>query len=145
MEIEDNYTLKAFRQRRSASGEQLIDWRKHSILVVEDTPSNINLIQKYLCKTGARLLLAENGMDAVRLVETNPAIDLVLMDIKLPEFNGLQATLAIKKTKPLLPVIAQTAFAMESDRELCLEAGCDAFLAKPYRKHELIELVQAFL
>lgn len=145
MDYTEDYTLFRQRTKRERISNDALDWSAYSFLVVEDTQSNFSLIQKYLYKTGVQLLHAENGLDAIQMVKDNPAIDIVLMDIKLPEFNGLKATASIKQLKPSLTVIAQTAFAMESDRELCLNVGCDAFIAKPYRKHELLELIATFL
>lgn len=145
MDYTEDYTLFRQRTKRERISNDALDWSAYAFLVVEDTQSNFSLIQKYLYKTGVLLLHAENGLDAIQMVKDNPAIDIVLMDIKLPEFNGLKATAAIKQLKPSLTVIAQTAFAMESDRELCLNVGCDAFIAKPYRKHELLELIATFL
>lgn len=66
------------------------------------------------------------------------------MDIKLPEVNGLEATKAIKKEKPNLPIIAQTAYAMEEDRYRCLEAGCDDYIVKPIIQEELFQKLQEF-
>lgn len=145
MDYTEDYTLFRQRNNRDRTANQTLDWSTYTFLVVEDTQSNFSLIQKYLYKTGVCLLHAENGLQAIQKVKDNPDIDIVLMDIKLPEFNGLKATAAIKHLKPSLTVIAQTAFAMDSDRDLCLNVGCDDFIAKPYRKHELLELIARFL
>lgn len=116
-----------------------------TFLVVEDTQSNKALIHTFLSKTGAHLIHASNGLEALEAIENHPHIELVLMDIRLPLMNGYTATRMIKKMKPDLPVIAQTAYAMESDRLACLEAGCDEFLVKPFKKSELIMMVNKFL
>lgn len=115
------------------------------ILVVEDTPSNRLLIQTYLSKSGAKLLFTDNGAEAVELIEANPDIDLVIMDIRLPKLNGLMATREIRKRNYHLPIIAQTAFAMQSDQELCLKAGCSFFIAKPYRRSELLQAITSLI
>jgi len=72
-------------------------------------------------------------------------VDLILMDIKMPEMDGLDATKAIKKVDKEIPIIAQTAFAMENDEKMSLEAGCDAYISKPIRKHKLFELLNEYL
>lgn len=67
------------------------------------------------------------------------------MDIELPVMNGYDATRAIKKLRPGLPVVAQTAFAMSGERERCLEAGCDDYLAKPIRKDDIIRVISSLI
>ncbi|MBW7848178.1 MAG: response regulator [Bacteroidales bacterium] len=114
-------------------------------LVVEDTPSNRLLIQTYLSKSGAKLLFSDNGVEALEIIEANPDIDLVIMDIRLPKLNGLMTTREIRKRNSHLPIIAQTAFAMQSDQELCVKAGCNFFIAKPYRRSELLQAINSLI
>ena len=114
------------------------------VLVVEDDPSNSLLLKAILEKRGATVIIARNGREAINLALNNSQIQLVLMDIKLPEVNGLEATKAIKKEKPNLPIIAQTAYAMEEDRYRCLEAGCDDYIVKPIIQEELFQKLQEF-
>lgn len=121
------------------------DWSDKIFLVVEDTASNFQLISTYLQHTNVKLISVIDGYSAVEQVKSNPSIELVLMDIRLPELNGLKATGLIKTIRPDLKIIAQTAYAMESDRIMCLEAGCDAFIAKPYRRSDLVQIIQNVL
>lgn len=114
------------------------------VLVVEDDPSNSLLLKAMLEKRGAMVIIARNGKEAINLALNNSQIQLILMDIKLPEVNGLEATKAIKKEKPNLPIIAQTAYAMEEDRYRCLEAGCDDYIVKPIIQEELFQKLQEF-
>jgi len=114
------------------------------VLVVEDDPSNSLLLKAMLEKRGATVIIARNGKEAINLALNNSQIQLILMDIKLPEVNGLEATKAIKKEKPNLPIIAQTAYAMEEDRYRCLEAGCDDYIVKPIIQEELFQKLQEF-
>jgi len=114
------------------------------VLVVEDDPSNSLLLKAMLEKRGATVIIAKNGREAVDFALFNPQIQLVLMDIKLPEINGLDATRMIKKEKPNLPIIAQTAYAMEEDRYRCLEAGCDDYIVKPIIQEELFQKLLEF-
>jgi len=123
----------------------LPDYSPYHFLVVEDTASNKQLIDTFLSHTGANLTYAFTGLEAIEAVQEAQKIDLVLMDIRLPEMNGLTATRIIKQMRPGLPILAQTAYAMESDRQACLGAGCDEFLSKPYRKADLIAIINQLL
>lgn len=116
-----------------------------TILVAEDILSNFNMIQIMLQKTGATLLYAEDGSQAVNICRDQAQIDLVLMDIQMPEMNGYEATQEIRKFRPHLPVIALTAYAFEEDRRRVIEAGCTDFLAKPIDKEGLIAKLSKFL
>ncbi len=80
-------------------------------------------------------------MEALALFEAHEDIDLVLMDIKMPGLNGYEVTKQIKKIRPDLPVIAQTAYALEGDREKSIEAGCDEYIKKPIKKEALYALM----
>lgn len=130
---------------KESNAQKLPDWTGYQFLVVEDTDSNKQLIDTFLSRTGARLHFAHTGLEAVEAVQKNPEIGLVLMDIRLPEVNGLTATKIIKQMRPDLPVLAQTAYAMDADRQACYAVGCDDFLSKPYRKSELISRIKELL
>ncbi len=125
--------------------ERMPDLKGKTLLVVEDVPSNYQLVQAYLGKSGATIVHVDNGVDAVDIIEKNQQIDLVIMDIRLPRLNGLVATQRIRRLNPRIPIIAQTAFAMQSDREMCLKAGCNEFIAKPFRRQELFQILAKFL
>ena len=114
------------------------DWQGKSILVVEDEDHNYAYIHEILKRTHVTILRAENGIRAVERAK-NEHIDLVLMDIKLPEMDGIMATIEIRKILPDIPIIAQTAFAMEKERLACLDAGCDDYIAKPFEPVKLLE------
>ncbi len=116
-----------------------------TILIAEDDDVSSMLLKKNLTGDNISLLFAVNGWEAVELVEHHPEINVVLMDIKMPLMNGFEATKLIKKIRPDLPVIAQTAFTSKDDREKALEAGCDSFITKPIKKKELLSLVQELL
>jgi CheY-like chemotaxis protein len=80
-----------------------------------------------------------NGEEAVAYCHENDNIDLLLMDINMPKINGFIATEKIKKFRPEIPIIAQTAFAIEGDEDKVLAAGCDYYISKPIDKHDLFE------
>jgi len=93
---------------------------------------------------GTMLFEATNGREAVNFVKNNPDIDLVLMDLKMPEMDGFEATRQIKKIRPTLPVIAQTAYAFLTDQEKAAKAGCDDYISKPLKKEILLAKIQKY-
>jgi two-component system, cell cycle response regulator DivK len=124
--------------------EQGADFSNKKILIVEDTKSNYMLLFAILKPTNAEILWASNGETAIEYCKNND-IDLVLMDIMLPDMSGCEITRTIKTFKKDLPVIAQTAYAMAGDRERCIEAGCDDYLAKPITGYALISTIQRYI
>ena len=98
-----------------------------------------------LSGSGLHIIRAVNGVEAVKLCKTNQAIDLVLMDIKMPEMDGYEATKLIKECKPDLPIIAQTAYITETDRMKALACGCSDFISKPIHKELLLSKINAQL
>jgi CheY-like chemotaxis protein len=99
------------------------------ILVAEDNDSNF-ILMTYILKKFYQFERAKNGQEAVDMVDKGE-YDLVLMDIKMPIMDGLEATKKIKETHPSLPIIALTANAFDSDRQMAFDAGCEEFLSKP--------------
>lgn len=125
--------------------DEYTDMNEHTlegkrILVVEDEPSNFDLIRVFLKKLNPELSWVQDGKDAVELIDEEE-FDLILMDIQLPVMNGLDATKLIKEKDTSVPVIAQTAYAMSQDRQKALGAGCDDYLPKPMKRQHLIELI----
>ncbi len=120
---------------------------KSSILVAEDNAVNRKLIDMMLKKAGCRVMLAENGKDAVeRFAATPEAFDLVLMDIQMPEMDGFEALRAIRNQGYSdIPIVAMTAHAMKEHREECLTAGMNDYISKPIRKPELHKVLSRFL
>lgn len=121
------------------------NWADRTFLVVEDNESGYKLIQNYLMSTEATILHAENGAEAVSMVNTLKNIDLVLMDLQLPVMNGYEATRLIKIKRPNLPVIAQSAYAMTDDYKKSKDAGCDDHIPKPLDKQLLLNLIANYL
>jgi PAS domain S-box-containing protein len=117
-----------------------------SILVAEDDETNFYYLNALLIhETGATVLHASNGREAIELFKANPGIILILMDIKMPEIDGFEATKQIKLIKKEVPVIAITAYAMSGDEERVLAAGCDGYLSKPISKNILLEKMAEFI
>lgn len=122
----------------------IINWSNKLILVAEDVDSNYFLIQTILKTTGARMLWAKNGLEAYEMCRENYDIDLVLMDIQMPVMNGYDATREIKKIRPSLPIIAQTAYAMYGEKDKSIDAGCDDYIPKPLKKRKLLSHINRF-
>jgi len=122
-----------------------ISWADKTILLAEDENANSMYIKAVLKSTRIKIICAENGLKAVEQCKVNSNIALVLMDIKMPEMDGLTATRIIKTFRNDLPIIATTAFALSSDKEKCLEAGCDDYLSKPIKKDMLISTMNKYL
>jgi CheY-like chemotaxis protein len=116
-----------------------------TILIVEDEINSHTLIKEFLSGTNVRLLRAWDGREAVEFVKKRKDISLVLMDIKMPVMDGYEATRLIKKIRPKLPVIAQTAFAGNHDKTQALEAGFDNYISKPILKDSFVELIANYL
>jgi signal transduction histidine kinase len=113
------------------------------ILIAEDVEYSYRYLQIILTRNqDVKILWAKDGSEAVGLFRQHPDINIILMDIQLPEMNGLDATRIIKSEKKSLPVIAQTAYAAPSDIEAITEAGCDHILIKPINKYELLKVIQ---
>lgn len=121
------------------------NWGNKTILVVEDEESNFKLIQAVFRKTKATIIWVADGKSAVDECLKNDKISLVVMDIKMPVMDGLEATRQIRKFKKDLPIIAQTAYAMIEDRENCLIAGCNDYISKPIDIAEFLEKVNNFI
>ncbi len=118
----------------------------NTILLAEDHPVNTMLAVKLLQDAGFAVLTAGNGLEALQHLETEQ-VDLVLMDIQMPEMDGLEATRRIREQKKFtdLPIIAMTAHAMAGDRSRCLEAGMNDYISKPVRQDLLISLISRWL
>jgi hypothetical protein len=121
------------------------DFKKKKVLIVEDDETNILYLSEILKRMNTNVLVAEDGVEAIKKCKSDKDINLVLMDIKLPKMNGYDASKEIKKIRPKLPIIAQTAYAMINEKEKCLDAGCDEYLAKPINKNDLISILQLYL
>jgi PAS domain S-box-containing protein len=129
------------------SGNQSFEnkWLGKSILVAEDEELNLFYIQTVLKKSGINILIANNGLEAVELCKKHDEISIVLMDVKMPEMDGLTATRIIKTFRKSLPIIATTAFASSSDGVKCYEAGCDEYLAKPIKKDHIYSMINKYI
>lgn len=120
------------------------NWTNKTILIVEDDAMNSLYLKELFEATGAKLLTAYSGHEALEVFNDNPQINLVLMDIRLPDNNGLKVTRLIKKKEPKVIVIAQTAYATTLDIKECLDAGCNDYISKPINPQKLTDLINKY-
>ena len=121
------------------------EWNGIKILIVEDVESNILFYKSAFKRTGATVLLATNGEQAIEAVKKNPDIAVIIMDIVMPQMNGLEATVAIKAINPEISIIIQTAYVLEHTEDECLNAGCDVFFEKPISLIKLISSINELI
>jgi PAS domain S-box-containing protein len=135
--IENEQTLKQYKLHD--------DIPKAQILIAEDDELSYLLIESLLDDSGYELIRALNGKEAIEKLKENPFIAMILMDLKMPEMDGITATQQIRQFDKDLPIIAQTAFALLGDREKALEVGCNDYISKPIKKYQLLQLIKKYL
>lgn len=118
------------------------DWKGKNILIAEDEDLNFKVLQIALKKTHASILRANNGVEAVEIAKAESDIHLILMDIQMPMMDGYEAMQTIKKLKPELPIIAQTAFALLEEQQRCIDLGFNDYIAKPIDTTELFRKIE---
>ncbi|MEN3325155.1 ATP-binding protein [Mariniflexile soesokkakense] len=116
-----------------------------TILICEDDKFNHIYLEAVLIREKCKLIHASNGIEAVELFKMNPAIDIVLMDLKIPEMNGFKASSRIKEIRSNIPIIAQSAFALDNDKQRAFKAGCIDYLTKPINSDLLIATITKYL
>jgi len=141
-EVPDSYNTLAPEEE---SGIPSFTWKDKVILVAEDDEVNFRFLEVLLQDTGAQILHATNGIQAVELCKSISKIDLVLMDLKMPDMDGIEATRQIRSFNRKVPIIAQTAFVLDSELQNCLEAGCDDHITKPIDIKEFLQKVDKYL
>jgi signal transduction histidine kinase/CheY-like chemotaxis protein/HPt (histidine-containing phosphotransfer) domain-containing protein len=123
--------------------------KKAQILLAEDNILNQQVAARILEKHGYSVIVANNGTEVIEALKKQ-RFDLVLMDIQMPEMDGIEATRIIRSSKdtefdPNIPIIAMTAHAFKEDRERCLEAEMNDFISKPFKRPELLKLIESFV
>jgi len=121
------------------------NWQDKTLLIAEDEDSNFKYLEIALRKTGIKIHRARNGFEAIEKTKDYPEIDAILMDIKMPEMNGLEATKKIREENSNVTIIALTAYAMANDREISLNSGCNDYISKPVRKNMLFSILSRYL
>ncbi|MDO9594649.1 MAG: response regulator, partial [Lutibacter sp.] len=112
--------------------------------IAEDDESSETLLSLILEEFNPELLIARNGIEAVEICRNNPDLDLILMDIQMPEMSGYEATQQIRQFNKDVVIIAQTAYGHSSDREKAMNIGCNDYIAKPIKIDALITLIQKY-
>lgn len=132
-------------QSNRGNGKDAPDLQRR-ILIVEDNSDMRDFLRRVLARHGYAHLEASDGIEGMKIAQRDHP-DLILMDMSLPELDGFEATRRIKadKATQYVPIIAVTAHARPSDEKRALEAGCDAYLSKPYSLREFLDIVQKFL
>ena len=117
------------------------------VLIVDDDARNIFALTSVLEEHEMNIVSADNGRDAINILLDDPDIDIVLMDIMMPEMDGMETIQEIRKVSHLknLPIVAVTAKAMKGDREKCIEAGAWDYLSKPVDSEQMIKVLRAWL
>jgi CheY-like chemotaxis protein len=129
------------------SGEEPISYEKIkplTILIAEDDDTSYLFLEELLAKANCTIIRAYNGKEAIELVKNHPEINLILMDLKMPQIDGIEATQEIKKISPDVPIIAQTAYAMSKDKDDAINAGCSNYISKPIKKRELLKMIETY-
>ena len=122
-----------------------IDWSAHKCLLVDDNVDVLTYLKRILLDTGINIISASSGAEALEIISKTPDLDLILLDLQMPEINGLDVTKEIRKINSNIPVIAQTAYIFEDEKAGILQAGCDACLIKPILKDNLITVMSSFI
>ena len=115
------------------------------ILVVEDNLANQDLIETYLKPTGAKFVIADNGLEGIKIWLEDSTFDIILMDMQMPVMNGYDATEQLRSAKCDVPILALTANAMQGDSDKCIRAGCDCHIPKPLDQGYLINVIKKYL
>jgi PAS domain S-box-containing protein len=120
-------------------------WKGKTILIAEDEDLNFRVLQIALSKTGANIIRAATGVEAVNTFNAQKDIHIILMDIQMPEMDGYEAMFQIKKVNSSMPIIAQTAFALLEEKKKCIDMGFDDYIAKPIKLDELMQKIEKHL
>lgn len=137
-------TIKV-KQPKVDESELLKDWSSKRCLIVDDNKDVLTYLKRILLDTGIDVVAARSGPEALKIMAQDKTIDVVLLDMQMPEMNGIEVTREIRKIRGNIPIVAQTAFVFEDDKDIILEAGCDACLVKPIRKEQLISVLGSFI
>lgn len=139
-----NNTIEPLQNIETEKEPKTYNWMGKRILIVDDDKDCALLLSNILSKTKVGIMFANTGFEAVEIVEKNH-FDVILMDLLMPELNGLEAIALIKDVKPEIKIIVQTAYAMPSDKQKSIAAGCDGFITKPIDEMLLLEKINELI
>ncbi len=145
-QVDSEFSEEKKKMMRAAHGKENVIEGK-TLMIVDDDMRNVFALSSVLEQYKANVIVAKNGKEAIKKLQENPGVDLILMDIMMPEMDGYEAMRRIRKEKRYkdLPIIALTAKAMKGDRDKCLAAGANEYLAKPVEKEKLISMLRVWL
>jgi CheY-like chemotaxis protein len=115
------------------------------ILIAEDDDSSYEYLSVLLAKKNVKIIRTNNGEEAVNTLKKDKNFALVLMDLKMPQMDGLEATRLIREFNTEIPIIAQTAYVFSNEKLAAMEAGCNAYISKPIRRADFLSLVEQYL
>ncbi|RLD63757.1 MAG: response regulator [Bacteroidetes bacterium] len=121
------------------------NWSDKTILIAEDIDANFLFLEKILQDTRVKIIRAINGKEAIDIYKNNQNIDLILMDIRMPEIDGFDATKEIKKINNNVPIVVETAYNIENGKKMGKESGCDDYIVKPININKLIAVINKFI
>jgi CheY-like chemotaxis protein len=121
------------------------NWQEKTILIVEDDLTSLEYLKEIIEPTGATPILKKSGEEGYQAYKANFSIDLILMDIRLPDISGIEIIKRIRKTDKKVKIIAQTAHAMGKDRNLALQAGANDYIAKPIGMDDLLSIMNKYI
>jgi CheY-like chemotaxis protein len=122
-----------------------IDSKREKILVAEDDPNSFLYLEAVLETAGYQVTHCTTGEETVAEIKQNSDYSLILMDIKMPKLNGLEATRQIRAFNTNIPIIAQTAYALSGDCEMAIDAGCNAYITKPIKRNLLLDIIKKYI
>lgn len=139
------FVESTYEKRKEYAGRELERFAGKTVLIADDVDTSSALLKEILEGINVKVILAANGEECVKLFSEEPSVDLVLMDILMPVMDGYEAVKILKKNKPGVPVIAQTAYAMQNDRVKALAAGFDDYIPKPISRNLLMTVLNKLL
>lgn len=140
------YIKAELEEHENESEDNLLQVTKKelNIVIAEDDNISFLFINQILNRPEIKVMRTKTGKECVDLLKANPNVDLILMDIKMPEMNGIEATKVIREFNKTVPIIVQTAYTSSRDKELAMEAGCNDFITKPIDKNRLLKLIRKY-
>ena len=123
----------------------MYNWETKTIVIVEDIDFNFLLMKKQLRNTNATIIWLKNGQESIDYVIDNKDVNIILMDVRMPIVDGIDATKAIKLLKPEIPIIMQTACVIGSDYTEVKNSGCDDYIFKPIIESDLLDIINKYI
>ncbi|MBS3777122.1 MAG: PAS domain-containing protein [Bacteroidales bacterium] len=133
------------KEERNEAGKADYNWQGKTLLIVDDDPTSLEYLKEILAPMGATLILKATGEDSFQAFKDHAHIDLILMDIRLPDISGMEIIKRIRQTDTDVKIIAQTAYAMGEDRNTLLRAGADDYIAKPIEINDFFQVIHKYM